>query len=231
MYTIDFNTPIHVHFIGIGGISMSGLAEILIKRGFKISGSDVGDNKNIHKLKEHGASITKGHLASNINKDIDLVVYTVAVKEDNVEMLAAKDLSIPIIDRATLLGQVMDRYKDSIAVAGTHGKTTTTSMVAHILDSAKVDPTISVGGILPLIAGNISVGHSDYFVTEACEYYDSFLHFYPEVAIILNIEEDHLDYFKDIHQIRDSFSQFIGNVKKKMVWWSSIRTSINLILL
>lgn len=214
MYTIDLNTPIHVHFIGIGGISMSGLAEILIKRNFTITGSDVGVNKNTQKLTEQGAVITKGHMAENITDAIDLVVYTVAVKDDNVEIQAAKQLNLPIINRATLLGQIMDGYKDSVAVSGTHGKTTTTSMVAHILDESGTDPTVSVGGILPLIDGNIGVGHSSYFVTEACEYYDSFHHFRPEVAIVLNVEEDHMDYFKDIHQIRRSFNTFLMNMKE-----------------
>lgn len=214
MYTIDLNQAIHVHFIGIGGISMSGLAEILIRRGFTITGSDVGVNNNITKLKELGASITRGHMATNITDEIDLIVYTVAVKDNNVEMIEAHKRKLPIIDRATLLGQVMDHYRDSIAVSGTHGKTTTTSMIAHILTAAKVDPTISVGGILPMINGNISVGHSSYFITEACEYYDSFHHFYPEVAVVLNVEEDHLDYFEDLAHIHRSFHRFLGNIKE-----------------
>lgn len=213
MFTINLEHPIHIHFIGIGGISMSGLAEILLQKNFIISGSDLGDNQNTQQLIKHGATIHRGHSKEYISSDIDLIVYTVAVKDDNVEMIQAKTLSIPIIDRATLLGQIMDNYKQSIAVAGTHGKTTTTSMIAHVLDTAKVDPTISVGGILPLINGNILVGHSDYFLTEACEYYDSFHHFYPFIGLILNIEADHLDYFEDLAHIYRSFKHYIQNIK------------------
>ncbi len=212
MYQIDLSTPIHVHFVGIGGISMSGLAEILFKKGFTISGSDVSRSKTVIRLQDLGANVHMGQSADNITDDIDLVVYTVAVKLDNPEMVQAKNKNIPIIDRATLLGQIMEGYPNSIAVAGTHGKTTTTSMLAHIMDSAELDPTISVGGILPLIDGNIHAGSTDYFVTEACEYYNSFFHFYPKVGLVLNVEEDHLDFFKDIHEIRASFKRFHSNI-------------------
>lgn len=212
MYQIDLSTPIHVHFVGIGGISMSGLAEILLKRGFTISGSDVSRGKTVIRLQELGANVHIGHSGAHITDDIDLVVYTVAVKLDNPEMVQSREKNIPIIDRATLLGQVMEGYPNSIAVAGTHGKTTTTSMLAHMMDSAHLDPTVSVGGILPLIDGNIHAGTSDYFVTEACEYYNSFFHFYPKVGLVLNIEEDHLDFFKDIDDIRTSFKRFHSNI-------------------
>jgi len=212
MFHIDFNQPIHVHFVGIGGISMSGLAEILLKRGFKVSGSDLNRATTSDKLRDLGVQVHIGHKAENIGKDIDLIVYTVAVKLDNPELVQAKALDIPIIDRATLLGQVMEGYANSIAVAGTHGKTTTTSMVAHILTSATLDPTVSVGGILPLINGNIHAGSSNYFVTEACEYYNSYHHFYPKVGLVLNVEEDHLDFFKDIDEIRRSFHRFHENI-------------------
>lgn len=212
MFHIDFNQPIHVHFVGIGGISMSGLAEILIKRGFTVSGSDLNRGSTSDKLRKLGANVHIGHNAENISEDTDLIVYTVAVKLDNPELLQAKAMNIPIIDRATLLGQVMEGYANSIAVAGTHGKTTTTSMVAHILTSASLDPTVSVGGILPLIDGNIYAGNSSYFVTEACEYYNSYHHFYPKVGLVLNVEEDHLDFFKDIHEIRESFHRFHENI-------------------
>lgn len=212
MYKINLNQKINVHFIGIGGISMSGLAEILIKKGFTISGSDVNHNKNTQKLKNLGATIYLGHRTKQITSDIDLIVYTVAVHADNPELVEGHKQHIPIIDRGSLLGQIMQHYKNSIGVAGTHGKTTTTSMLAHILFAGDTDPTITVGGILPLIDGNIAVGQSHYFVTEACEYYDSFHHFYPKIGIILNIEEDHLDYFTDIHHIRHSFNQYLKNV-------------------
>ena len=212
MYKIDLSTPIHVHFVGIGGISMSGLAEILLKRGFIVSGSDVNRGERVLRLMELGAKVHIGHAADNIADDTDLIVYTVAVHQDNPELVRANEKNIPIIDRATLLGQVMAGYSNSFAVAGTHGKTTTTSMMAHILASAGLDPTVSVGGILPLIKGNIHAGETEYFITEACEYYNSFHHFFPKTAIVLNVEEDHMDFFKDIDDIRRSFHQFHGNV-------------------
>ena len=208
MYQINFDSPVHVHFIGIGGISMSGLAEILLKEHFQISGSDSKESELTDKLTKLGASIHYGQRASNITNDLDLVVYTAAIHPDNPELKAAVDAGIPTLTRAELLGQIMDNYKDSIAVAGTHGKTTTTSMITHILLHACADPTVSVGGILKSIDGNIRVGNSDVFLTEACEYTNSFLNFYPKYAVILNIEEDHLDFFKDINDIRNSFHRF-----------------------
>ncbi len=214
MFQIDLEKPIHVHFVGIGGISMSGLAQILLKRGFAISGSDVQLGSTCQKLMDLGAKVHIGHDGQNVAKDTSLLVYTVAVKDDNPELIRAKELNIPIIDRATLLGQIMEGYAKSIAVSGTHGKTTTTSMVAHILTSADLDPTVSVGGILPLIDGNIKAGTSEYFVTEACEYYNSFHHFYPRIGIVLNVEEDHMDFFKDMDAILDAFHQFHENIKE-----------------
>ncbi|PKM69195.1 MAG: UDP-N-acetylmuramate--L-alanine ligase [Firmicutes bacterium HGW-Firmicutes-2] len=213
MYKVNLESPIHVHFIGIGGISMSALAQLLLDRNFRVTGSDIGNNSSINKLASMGAHIYKGHHQDHITSDIDLVVYTVAVKLDNPEMEKAKKMDIPIIDRGTLLGQVMDGYENSVAVSGTHGKTTTTSMIAHILTSAKTEPTVMVGGILPLIGGNVAVGKSPYFVTEACEYFDSFHHFFPKIAVILNVEEDHMDYFRDLHHIHNSFHTFLENTK------------------
>ncbi len=212
MYKINFKKPIHLHFIGIGGISMSGLAEILLKENFRISGSDARVSELTDKLTELGASIVFGQRASNITDDIDAVVYTAAIHPDNPELKAAADRQIPTLTRAELLGQIMENYKESIAVSGTHGKTTTTSMITHILLQACTDPTVSVGGILKSIGGNIRVGSSDFFLTEACEYTNSFLNFYPKYALILNIEEDHLDFFKDLEDIRHSFHKFANNV-------------------
>lgn len=212
MYKVDFSNPLHVHFIGIGGISMSGLAEILMNNGFKISGSDMNTSKIIDHLKERGANIKIGHCTSHINSDIDLVVYTAAIKPDNEEYQAVLSMGIPMIDRASLLGQIMGNYPYSIGISGTHGKTTTTSMISQILLDADMDPTITVGGLLDAIQGNIHVGSTDYFVTEACEYSNSFLKFYPYIAVILNIEEDHLDFFKDLSEIRASFKKYIENV-------------------
>lgn len=211
MYQINFKQPIHIHFIGIGGISMSGLAEILLEEHFTISGSDAKESELTKQLAQSGAVIYYGHSADQIKPEYDLVVYTAAVHEDNPEYQAAVAAKIPMLSRAELLGQIMNNYPLSCAVAGTHGKTTTTSMITQILLSAEFDPTISVGGILPSIGGNIRVGHSDYFVTEACEYTNSFLHFYPKYSVILNIEEDHLDFFKDLDDIRSSFYSFAQN--------------------
>lgn len=214
MYQIDFNRPIHIHFIGIGGISMSGLAEILLKEGFTVSGSD----SHLSPLTEHlcslGATINCPQKAENIAPGIDLVVYTAAIHADNPEFAAAKAALLPMLTRAELLGQLMRNYKVPIAVSGTHGKTTTTSMLSHILLAADTDPTISVGGILKAIGGNIRVGGSDVFVTEACEYTNSFLDFFPKIGIVLNVEEDHMDFFKDIDDIRHSFHRFAALLPK-----------------
>ncbi|MCR5790763.1 MAG: UDP-N-acetylmuramate--L-alanine ligase [Lachnospiraceae bacterium] len=208
MYQINFEAPVKVHFIGIGGISMSGLAEILLSRGFPVSGSDNRASALTEALKEKGAVIQIGQRAGNITDDIGLVVYTAAIHADNPERAEAERRGLPMLTRAELLGQIMKNYPDSVAVAGTHGKTTTTSMLTSILLSAELDPTISVGGILKEIGGNIRIGRSGYFVTEACEYTNSFLSFFPKIDIILNIEEDHLDFFKDLDDIRHSFREF-----------------------
>ncbi len=208
MYKIDFNRPEHVHFIGIGGISMSGLAEILLDEHFTVSGSDTKRSALTDKLEEKGAVIFYEQKASNIMDDIDVVVYTAAIHEDNEEYQAAVAKGLPMLSRAELLGQLMTNYEMPIAVSGTHGKTTTTSMLSMILLEAEMDPTISVGGILPAIGGNIRVGNSEYLITEACEYTNSFLHFFPKISLILNIDEDHLDFFKDLDDIRHSFRKF-----------------------
>lgn len=213
MYQISFNNPIHVHFMGIGGISMSGLAQILIKRGFTISGSDSKKSPLTTELEEMGAKVFYAQVAENITKDIDLLVYTAAISKDNPELNQAKDMGIPCMSRADLLGEIMENFASSICVCGTHGKTTTTSMVSHILLAAAKDPTITVGGILKAIDGNIRIGKSEYFVAEACEYTNSFLSFYPKYNIILNIEEDHMDFFKDLDDIRNSFGKFASNTK------------------
>ncbi len=208
MYQIDFSKPIHVYFAGIGGISMSGLAEILLSRGFKVSGSDRSASAITDRLEQSGIKVFIGQRSENITPDIDLAVFTAAIHPDNPEYIAVENLHIPMISRAELLGQVMKNYRLPIAVAGTHGKTTTTSMLSEILVAADMDPTLSVGGILPSIGGNVRVGHSDIFAAEACEYTNSFLHLFPEIAIILNVDADHLDFFKDLDDIRRSFRRF-----------------------
>lgn len=208
MYQIDFSNPIHIHFIGIGGISMSGLAEILLAEGFTISGSDMRRSALTDMLEGKGVHIFYRQSAENLTDDIDLVVYTAAIHKDNPEFAAIAKKGLPSLTRAQLLGQIMRNYKTPIAISGTHGKTTTTSMVSEILLQAQADPTLSIGGILRSIGGNIRVGKSDYFVTEACEYTNSFLSFFPKIGLILNVEEDHLDFFRDIHEIRASFHKF-----------------------
>ncbi len=210
MYKIDFSNPVHVYFIGIGGISMSGLAQILIKEGFKISGSDNKSSEITKALEKLSVRINYGQKAENINSSdpIDVVVYTAAVHPDNPEFAAARQAGIPMLTRAELLGQIMKQYELPVAIAGTHGKTTTTSMLSKILLEADTDPTLSIGGIFKDIGGNIRVGHSEYFVTEACEYTNSFLSFFPKISVISNIDADHLDFFKDLEDIRHSFRKF-----------------------
>lgn len=211
MYKINFNQPIHVHFMGIGGISMSGLAEILLEEGFTISGSDSKESDLTRTLEAKGVKVYYKQVASNISADMDLIVYTAAISADNEEFVAAKEANIPMLSRAELLGQIMDNYQNSIAVAGTHGKTTTTSMISQLLLESEADPTITVGGILDAIGGNLRVGNSDVFISEACEYTNSFLNFRPKYSIVLNVEAEHLDFFKDLEDVRNSFRKFIQN--------------------
>ena len=209
MYDIHFDKPIWVHFIGIGGISMSGLAEILHERGFTISGSDrVASPLTMH-LESLGISVRVPQCKENIVPGIELCVYTAAISGDNPEFQEAKRRNIPMMTRAELLGLIMKNYKEAINVSGTHGKTTTTSMIGEILMEAQMDPTITVGGMMKDIGGNLRVGKSDVFLAEACEYTNSFLSFFPTMEVVLNIEADHLDFFKDINDIRASFRKFI----------------------
>ena len=214
MYQIDFNKPIHIHFIGIGGISMSALARLLASRGFTISGSDWHESNLTKELETLGIQVYLGQRAENITDHMDLVVYTAAVQEDNEEFCSAKAKNIPLMPRSVLLGQIMKQYPHSVGIAGTHGKTTTTSILSVLLLAGELDPTIAVGGVLDLIGGNLRIGASDYFVAEACEYTNTFLSLYPTDVIILNIEEDHLDFFKDLADIRTSFAKYVSLVPK-----------------
>lgn len=197
----------NIHFIGIGGVSMSALAVILKNDGYKISGSDFKESEALNALRAKGIEVFIGHSPENI-KNACAVVYTAAIKEDNPELAFARSLNIPVVDRATLLGVLMKNYKTPVAVSGTHGKTTTTSMLADVFLTAEKNPTILVGGNLSSIGGNMRDGGKEYLITEACEYCGSFLKFNPFGEIILNIEEDHLDYFKDIEDIKNCFSNF-----------------------
>ena len=208
MEDIDFSHPIHIHFIGIGGISMSGLAHILLDKGFVISGSDSAPSPLTQKLERMGCRVDYPQAAENIRPGTDLIVYTAAIHPDNPEFKAAVASGIPMATRAELLGSMMKQYRHAINIAGTHGKTTTTSMVSEILMAAGKDPTLSIGGILDSIGSNVRIGKSDIFVAEACEYTNSFLSFFPTTSIILNVRPDHLDFFKNLDNIRASFREF-----------------------
>ena len=200
-----------VHMIGIGGSSMSGLARMLYGKGYAVSGSDHLETYTTKGLRELGIPVTIGHDERNV-RDADLMIYTIAISEDNVERKEARRLGIPQIERAVLLGQLMDGYPTAVGVCGTHGKTTTTSMLAQILMAAQTDPTIHIGGSLDVIGGNVRAGKGDIFLTEACEFNLSFLHLNPKIAVITNIDEDHLDYFRDLDDIQSAFGSFLSLV-------------------
>ena len=208
MFQISFSSPVSVHFIGIGGISMSALAELLHKQGFRVSGSDVKRTPLTEHLESLGITVSYPQQASNIPEDCSVVIYTAAVHADNPEMVRAKELGLPILERKDLLGQLMKQYRHVAGIAGSHGKTTATSMLSLMLMEDKLDPTVLVGGVLDGIGGNLRMGSDNYLVAEACEYCNSFLSFYPTDAIILNIEAEHLDFFKDLEDIRNSFRKY-----------------------
>ncbi len=208
MFRITFSNPVSVHFIGIGGISMSALAELLHKQGFRVSGSDLKETPLTKHLEALGITVSYPQQASNIPEDCSVVIYTAAVHADNPEMVRAKELSLPILERKDLLGQIMQQYRHVAGIAGSHGKTSTTSMLSLMLMEGALDPTVLVGGVLDGIGGNLRVGSDNYLVAEACEYCNSFLSFYPTDAIILNIEAEHLDFFKDLEDIRNSFRKY-----------------------
>jgi UDP-N-acetylmuramate--alanine ligase len=204
----------HYYFIGIGGIGMSGLAHILIKRGFAVSGSDPAINEQTKDLETLGAKIYTEQIAANITKDIDVVVITSAIKKDNPELVAAQKANLPIIPRSVLLNDILNEHK-AIAITGTHGKTTTSSMLALSLESVGLDPTAIIGAEVHSISGNAKDGSGEYSVAEVCEYERAFLDIYPFGAIITNIEADHLDCYKDIDDIICAFSEFVGHIDEK----------------
>ena len=194
---------------------MSGLCEILLSEGdYNILGSDNNNSELIQNLIKKGVTVYIGQNENNITSDIDLVIYTAAIKDDNPEFIKAKQLGLKMLERSEFLGNLMKAYKYPLCIAGTHGKTTTSSMVSEVFLQAKTDPTISIGGILSSINSNFKVGKKDYLVLETCEYCDTFLKFNPHSAIILNIDADHLDYFKDINQIYNSFKKFANLIKE-----------------
>ena len=199
------------HFVGVGGVSMSPLAEIMHTTGIQVTGSDMNENKAINDLRSLGINITVGHSADNI-KGAEYIIRTAAAREDNVEIKAARDSGIPVFERAQAWGYIMRKYKEAICISGVHGKTTTTSMVSHILLAADTDPTMMIGGTLPVLESGCRVGKGDIIVAESCEYYNSFHNFYPTVAVILNVDSDHLDFFKDLDDLKSSFRKFASLV-------------------
>jgi len=200
-----------MHLVGIGGVSMSPLAEILHGMGVSVSGSDSSDSPSIDKLRSIGIDVRIGHFAENID-GVGSVIRTAAAREDNVEIKAARELNIPVFERAEAWGYIMRGYKNAICIAGVHGKTTTTSMVTQILLAAEADPTIMIGGTLPILGSGYRVGKGDVIAVESCEYYNSFHNFSPTVAVILNVDADHLDFFKNLDELKSSFRKFASLV-------------------
>ena len=196
------------HLVGIGGVSMSSLAEVLKGMGISVVGSDMNENPNVVSLRAHGIHVHVGHDAANITDDIEFVVRTAAVHDDNPEIIRAHELGIPVFERTQAWGAISKGYSNALCISGTHGKTTTTSMCTHILMAADRDPTVMIGGTLPLLNAGHRVGRGNTIIMEACEYYNSFLSFHPTVAVILNIEADHLDFFKDLADVQHSFREF-----------------------
>ena len=198
-----------IHMIGIGGSSMSGLAEMLIDQGYHVSGSDRDETYLVHFVREKNAQVMIGHRAENVHGS-DLVVYSAAIPADNPERAEADRLGIPSMERAVLLGQLMEGFPRAVGICGAHGKTTVTSMLSQMLVENGMDPSIHIGGRLDAIGGSTRIGHSGIFVAEACEYNRSFLHLYPTVAVVLNIDEDHLDCYRDIDEIEETFGKYLA---------------------
>ena len=199
------------HLVGIGGVSMSPLAEVLHKMGLVITGSDMHESATVEHLRSLGISVAIGHYAENVH-GAALVIRTAAVHDSNPEIAEARARGIPVFERAQAWGSIMRGYEHALCIAGTHGKTTTTSMCTHIMMAAQADPTVMIGGTLPLLGSGYRVGHGDTIILESCEYCNSFLSFFPTVAVILNIEADHLDFFKDLDDVERSFRAFADRV-------------------
>ena len=204
------------HLIGIGGVSMAPLAEVLAGMNLKLTGSDISESDSVKRLESIGIKVYIGHASSNIEEDTEFLVRTAAVHDDNPEIIEARRRNIPVFERAEAWGAIMQDYENAICIAGTHGKTTTTSMCTHIMMAAEKDPTVMIGGTLPLLdSTGYRVGNGSSIILESCEYYDSFLKFYPTVAVITNVDEDHLDYFKDLEDIKESFREFALRVPRE----------------
>ena len=214
MFKFNMNDKIDkkIHFIGIGGVSMSGIAKILLSNGFKISGSDSRKTDLTNMLENSGAKIFVGQKKENIDPNTDIFVYTDAISKDNEELIAAFETGKPTVSRGVFLGALMRNYLHSIAVSGSHGKSTTTSMISKILVNSSVNPSILLGGKLDDINGNVLCGGREYLLTEACEFKANILHFYPSIAIVLNIDEDHLDFYKNLDHIVDTFIGYMKNL-------------------
>ncbi|MBR0399284.1 MAG: UDP-N-acetylmuramate--L-alanine ligase [Mogibacterium sp.] len=209
---MGFDQYKRIHCLGIGGVGLSAVAEILQDRGHIVTGTDINKSKITEHLESKGIKVYPSHEPENV-EGVDAVVYSAAVSDENPEVVRARELGIPLFSRAEVLGMIMDGYENSVAICGTHGKTTVTSMTSLILRNADYKPTILVGGNVPEINGNVEIGCSDYFVTEACEYMDSFLQLHPSIGVILNIDSDHLDYFKDMDHIVKSFRTFANQIQ------------------
>lgn len=205
-----------LHFVGIGGSGMCPMAEILHHKGYILTGSDMNESDTLERIRGYGIPVSMGHRAENIG-DAEVVVYTAACKSDNPELVAAREKGIPTLERSVMLGILTEKFPFSIAVSGTHGKTTTTGMLTQILMEAGKDPSAIIGGKLPLIGGNGRVGKSGCIVCEACEYVDTFLQLHPAVSVLLNIDADHLDYFKTVDNIVKSFHQFASQTSQMLV--------------
>lgn len=205
----------HLHFVGVGGSGMFPLVQILLAEGYKITGSDNNSGDTIDAERKMGVEVTMGHFADNV-RGADAVVYSAAIMQDNIELVTARELGIPTIERSEMLGLVSRRYNNCICIAGTHGKTSTTSMATQILMGAGLDPSAFIGGKLGAIGGSGRAGKSDILVCEACEFVDTFLHLAPDIAVILNIDEDHLDYFKTLENLIASFRKF-ANLSSRVV--------------
>lgn len=200
------------HLVGIGGVSMSSLAEVLFDMGLNITGSDNNESPNVQNLRTIGIPVYIGHKSENIGDDVEFVVRTAAVHDDNPEIASAIEKGIPVFERAQAWGAISKDYNNALCISGTHGKTTTTSMCTHILIAAEKDPTVMIGGTLPLLNSGHRVGRGNTIIMEACEYHNSFLSFFPTIAVILNIEADHLDFFKDLDEVKRSFRMFAAKV-------------------
>ena len=218
-----------IHFIGIGGSGMCPLAEILHKEGYILSGSDNNETDTLARIRALGIPVTMGQRAENI-EGAEMIVYTAALLKDNPELVAAKKSGIPTFERSKLLGAVTRIYPNSICISGTHGKTTSCSMLTQVLIEADFDPTAVIGGKLPLTGSNGMVGHSEHMVCEACEFVDTFLDLSPDVAVVLNIDEDHLDYFKTLDNLKNSFTKFASMATKAIIYNGDDANTVEAIL-